>query len=75
MTRRTWWLRYLVGCAVLIGLSAWWYVRAVLSLPGLAGYEREWRFQLLMFGLFRLPVLAFALAAVGLVWDRLRRAP
>ena len=74
IARRAWLLRYLVGCTVLITLSAWWYVRAVLSHAGLEGYEAEWKFQLVMFALVRLPVLVFALVITGLVWGRLRRA-
>jgi hypothetical protein len=65
--------RNLVACVVLITFCAWWYVRTVLSLPGLVGYEAEWRFQLLMFAIFRLPVVALALAIIGLAWHRLRR--
>jgi hypothetical protein len=74
MTRRAWWLRYLVGCVLMITLCAWWYVRAVLSLPDLEGYETDWTFQLLMFAVVRLPLLVVGLAITGLVWDRLRRA-
>jgi len=74
LTRRAWWLRYLVGSVLLINLCAWWYVHSVLSLPDLEeGYEKDWTFQLLMFALVRLPVLIVALAITGLVWDRLRR--
>jgi hypothetical protein len=76
MTRRTWWLRYLVGCAVLIGVCAWWYVQAVLSLPGLVGYEREWRFQLLMllsFGYLSLHSRLPLSASFGIGFAALRR--
>ena len=49
----------------LVALHAWHYVTSILSLPDLAGgYESEWDFQLLMFGLVRLP---FWILALGIV--------
>lgn len=48
------------------GLYAFYYVQSRLKLPGLVGYEAEWDWQLLFFGLVRLPWLLLVLAVV--VW-------
>jgi hypothetical protein len=42
------------------------YVQQSLQLPGLEGYEKDWKFQLLAFGYARLPWLVLVLVA-GLV--------
>jgi len=50
--------------AVIAGLYAGYYVKSILALPDLRrGYESDWQFQLLMFCLFRLPILVIGLAA------------
>jgi hypothetical protein len=44
---------------------AYYYVVTILALPeDYDAYARNWRFQLLMFSLFRLPWLILALAIV-----------
>lgn len=54
--------------AWLIGTAAYafFYVYSQLSLHGLEGYEKDWDWQLLFFGMFRLPLLLIGLAAV--IW-------
>jgi hypothetical protein len=54
--------------AWLIGTAAYafFYVHSQLSLQGLEGYEKDWDWQLLFFGIFRLPLLLIGLAAV--IW-------
>jgi hypothetical protein len=43
------------------GGSAWWYVRSRLALPDLEGYEKHWDWQLMFFGLTRLPLFIVVL--------------
>ena len=43
---------------------AYLYVKNVLSLTGLQGYEAEWDWQLLFFAIVRLPWLVLVLAVI-----------
>lgn len=58
--------------AWLIGTAgyAYYYVHSRLNLPGLVGYETDWDWQLLFFGLVRLPLLLIGLATV--IWLEFR---
>lgn len=50
---------------ILVCLYAYYYVKTVLTLPDLEeGYVRDWQFQLLMFSIFRLPILLLILVIV-----------
>lgn len=53
--------------AACVAIYSFFYVRARLALPGLEGYEAEWSWQLLFFGITRLPWLLAILAVVILV--------
>lgn len=51
--------------AIIAGIYAYYYVKSILALPNLSrGYESDWDFQLLMFCIFRLPLLLIGLIAV-----------
>ena len=55
----------LVGWLILSSLYAYYYVVTILAVPEeYDAYARNWRFQLLMFFLFRLPLLVLVLAIV-----------
>jgi len=56
------------GCA---GGYAFYYIKSRLALPGLEGYEAEWTWQLLFFGITRLPWFLIALAGVIFIELRL----
>ena len=45
-------------------IYAYFYVTGALSHADLKSYESEWQFQLLMFALYRLPLLIFSLATI-----------
>jgi hypothetical protein len=42
---------WFVGCAY----AAYYYITSILALPGWDTYAYDWRFQLLMFSIVRLP--------------------
>lgn len=51
-----------IAWAIACCFCAYYYVTSILSLPHLdLGYERDWHFQLLMFFIFRFPLLLMAL--------------
>ena len=51
---------WLAGCAY----AAYSYITSVLALPGWDAYAYGWRFQLLMFGIFRLPLWVVGLLVI-----------
>ena len=51
---------WIVGCA----FTAYVYVTSHLGLPGTDAYADNWSFQLLAFGIFRLPFWLVGLLAV-----------
>ena len=54
----------MLAWAIISGLYAHYYVKSTLALPNLSkGYESDWEFQLLMFCIFRLPILMVGLIA------------
>ena len=57
--------------AVCVAAYAFYYVKSHLTLPALEGYEAAWSWQLLFFGLTRLPWLLAGLAGVVLLERRL----
>lgn len=57
--------------AACVAAYSLYYVRSRLALPGLEGYEAEWSWQLLFFGITRLPWLLAILAGVILLELRL----
>lgn len=61
--------------AWLIGTAgyAYYYVHSRLNLSGLEGYETDWDWQLLFFGLVRLPFLLIGLAVA--IWLEFRYFP
>lgn len=59
------------GC---VAAYAFYYVKSRLALPDLEGYEAEWSWQLLFFGLTRLPWLVAVLAGVVLLEHRLLKS-
>jgi len=47
-----------IGCC----FYAYYYVTSIISSPGVSpGYEQDWHFQLLMFFIFRFPLLLIVL--------------
>ena len=55
----------LVVWSTITGVSAYSYaVSRMTSADAIPGYETTWRFQLLMFAIFRLPLLIAGLALV-----------
>jgi hypothetical protein len=48
----------------LVASYAAYYVHQRLTLPGLEGYEQEWRWQLAFFAVTRLPFLVLALVVL-----------
>jgi hypothetical protein len=51
---------WLVGCAY----AAYYYITSILALPGWDAYAYDWRFQLLMFGIFRFPLWVVGLLVI-----------
>jgi hypothetical protein len=58
-----------VGWLIVSGWYAYYYVVSILNLPeDYDAYARNWKFQLLMFSLIRLPWLVLGLAVlIGLI--------
>ena len=60
-----------VGWIIITSLYAYYYVVSILALPEeYDAYARNWKFQLLMFSLFRLPYMVLLLTiliGVGVV--------
>jgi H+/Cl- antiporter ClcA len=57
-------IAWVIGC----GFYAYYYVSSILSLPDLSqGYEQDWSFQLLMFFIFRFPLLLIVLIMITVV--------
>ncbi len=57
-------IAWVIGC----GFYAYYYVSSILSLPDLGqGYVQDWSFQLLMFFIFRFPLLLIVLIVIMVV--------
>ena len=57
-----------------VSIYAFYYVNSRLEIQGLEGYEKEWSWQLLFFGITRLPLLVAVLVILLIVeWRLLKR--
>jgi hypothetical protein len=69
----------LAGWLIVSSLYAYYYVVSILALPyEYDAYARNWKFQLLMFSLFRLPFMVLILVVlIGVVvaWPPRAKSP